>query len=480
MAQTTQKLDQLTTTRFIAALSVVLFHGGRELGILHYLPMLTAGPTAVGYFFVLSGFVMTLAYHRPGSRFDFRNYWLARFSRIYPVYMLSFVLTCLYYIDILSKLKPPKIWANIFLYQAWIPSYALSFNIAAWSLSVEVFFYLVFPALLIFVMRRSAKQWIWISLGFWSVSQIIHSILTIRFMPQMADWLGYFPLFHLNAFLLGIAGGIWYLTDSAHRTINQSRNRFLLLFALGVVLLLLTLRAFMPSFPHSFSLDVGLLAPLFLTIILTLALDTTSLAKGLSHPQLVLLGDASYALYILHVPFRWLFERLLATTGITLAFGVMFTIHVCVSILLSILVFRYIERPARDWLRTNAHMLPIILLDIVLILAMTRFSFMLRLGDGTAAFLRTQNLALRVGVVVFFVSLLVFRFYITNTWRSLAAAMLTGTIVLAGLMHLAWTSGWVEGFPRSVIALIPMLIFGAMYLSRLLGKRLIHHDLHSH
>ena len=93
MPPATRKLDQLTVTRFIAALSVMLFHGGRELGVLRFLPMLTSGPTAVGYFYVLSGFVMALAYYRPGVRFDFRNYWLARFSRIYPVYIISFVLT---------------------------------------------------------------------------------------------------------------------------------------------------------------------------------------------------------------------------------------------------------------------------------------------------------------------------------------------------------------------------------------------------
>ena len=66
MLPATRKLDQLTITRFIAALSVVFFHGGQQLDIVRQFPMLTAGPTAVGYFFVLSGFVMALAYHRPG------------------------------------------------------------------------------------------------------------------------------------------------------------------------------------------------------------------------------------------------------------------------------------------------------------------------------------------------------------------------------------------------------------------------------
>jgi len=113
-------------------------------------------------------------------------------------------------------------------------------------------------------------------------------------------------------------------------------------------------------------------------------------------------------------------------------------------------------------------MLTKILLDVILILVMIRFSFTLRLGTETSAFLRTETFALRVGVAVFFLALLVFRFYVTHSWRSLALAVLSGAAVLSGFMHLAWKSGWVEGFPRSIIILIPLLIFAAIYSTRLM------------
>ena len=470
MSQTTRKLDQLTTTRFIAALSVVFFHGGRNLGILSYFPMLTAGPTAVGYFFVLSGFVMALAYYHPEAPFNFRSYWLARFSRIYPVYILSFALTCLQHPNILSKVKPPEIWANIFLYQAWIPNYALSFNTAAWSLSVEVFFYLIFPIFLIQAMRLSVKQVIWSALGFWVFSQLMHSFLIFHLMPGAENFLAYFPLFHLNAFLFGLAGGIWYLTYSSRLTLSQSMNRICLATALGVLLLLLSLREYLPTFPHNFSLDEGLLAPLFLIIILTLAWDTSRLSQGLSHPWLVLLGDASYALYILHLPIRGLFGRLLELTDKRIAFDVKFPIYILLAIVLCVVVFKYIERPAREWLRANPYTLTKILLDIVMILVMIRLSFTLRLGTATSAFLQTQYFALRVGVGVFFLSLLAFRFYITHSWRSLALAMLSGATVLSGLTYLAWTFRRVEVFPRLILLLIPTLVFTAIYSSRLMWE----------
>lgn len=468
MSQADKKLNQLTTTRFFAALSVVLYHGGHELGFLGLFPMLTSGPTAVNYFFVLSGFVLTLAYYRPDAGFDFRKYLIARFSRIYPVYILSFVLTCVYYIDIISKIKSEKILANIFLYQAWIPRYALSFNIAAWSLSVEVFFYLAFPFLLFCVKRLSVKQVAWISLGFWAVSQTLHAILFSTLIPEQINLLNYLPLFHLNSFLLGLAGGVWYLADSTRRTPNQFINRFTLMGSIGFVLLAISLREYMPSLFRGFSLDAGLLAPFFLIIILALALDTTSLLQRLKHPWLVLLGDSSYALFILHIPLFWLFTLLLKWTGTTIINSAKFSIHVLVSIFISILVFNYMERPVRDWLRANAQTLPFMLLDVILIFITIRLGFVLRLGDEVEYFLRTQNFAIRAGMAAYFIFLLAFRFYTTTSPRSLVLATLSGTAVLAGLMYLAWISKWVEGFPRSIILLIPMLIFTFLYISRLL------------
>lgn len=469
MSQANQKLDQLTTTRFFAALSVVLYHGWRELGILSLFPMLTSGPTAVSYFFVLSGFVITLAYYRPDARFDFRNYFVARFSRIYPVYILAFVLTCLYYLEILSKVKSGKILANIFLYQAWMPRYGQSFNIVAWSLSVEVFFYIVFPFLAIFIKRFTVNQLLWISMGFWMISQITHSILYTLLMPEQSIWLNYFPPFHLNAFFLGMAGGVWYLSNAAHQRIKQFTNRVLLIISLGFVLLMISLREYIPTFLHYFSLDIGLLAPFFLVIVLALAFDTTSLSQRLKHPWLVLLGDSSYALFILHIPFLWLFTSLLGMTGTAIADSTKFSIHFLVSISLSILVFKYVERPARDWLRSNTKTLPFLLLDVILIFIMIHLSFSLRLGEEITTFLRTQTFAVRIGVASYFFSLIVFRFYTTHSWRSLAKAVVSGTVVLIGFVYLAWTSGWAEGFPRSILLLIPVMIYTAIYSSRLLA-----------
>lgn len=476
MSPSNLRLNALTTTRFIAALSVVFYHGGEGLyllGLFPIRPLLTSGFTAVNYFYVLSGFVMALAYYRPGQKFEFRSYWTARFSRIYPLYIFSFIITCLYYLEIMGKINSDKIWANVLLYQAWIPRYALSFNFASWSLAVEAFFYILFPFLVIFAMRQPPKRLIWMSIAFWVLSQFAHSMIGMWLGLGARLFLAYFPPFHLNSFLLGVAGGVWFLSEAPKRPHKTSTNLAWMAFSLAFISAALIIREYYQFSIRTFSLDVGLLAPFFLIFVLTLALDGTRISKTLSHPALVLLGDASYALYILHIPVRWIMERYLISIGTTMTYGQFYGfLYLPFLLTVSVLTFLYLERPARDWLRHNMHKLPLMLLDLLLVAGALWVSFTLLLGGEAASLPRTQTFALRVGLTVFFTCLLIFRYYITASWKSLMFAILLGAAVWTAFMYLAWLGGWIEVFPRVVLACSTALAFASIFGSRILIRRL--------
>ena len=148
-----KKIDQLTSTRILASLLIVMHHlGAMEIPVLRSL--VSVAVYAIGFFFVLSGFVMTIVYFHPDRPFSFRDFWVARISRIFPVYLFSFALTSIHYADVLSKLKWSEYLASAFLLQAWVPEYALTMNFPAWTLAVEMFFYLIFP-LVIYLARRA-------------------------------------------------------------------------------------------------------------------------------------------------------------------------------------------------------------------------------------------------------------------------------------------------------------------------------------
>ena len=149
------RVEQLTFTRFIAAISIVIFHYAKDVppfnfDVISFL--FNQANLGVSYFFILSGFVMIIAYGQK-KNISFLSYMQKRFARIYPVtFLAAFLLLCLKSIEFFvfpekSDLRITDFFLSISLQQAWIPSKAMSFNTPAWSITVEWFFYLCFPFL---------------------------------------------------------------------------------------------------------------------------------------------------------------------------------------------------------------------------------------------------------------------------------------------------------------------------------------------
>lgn len=142
------RIEQITFTRFIAAFAIVIFHFGTKIFPFnnHYIAFLfRSANVGVSYFFVLSGFVMIVAYHKK-KEIDSFEYYKNRFARIYPVYLLAILLVYSYHIT-RGTVDYKGMLLNLIVIQAWIPGDALSFNPPGWSLSVELFFYAIFPLL---------------------------------------------------------------------------------------------------------------------------------------------------------------------------------------------------------------------------------------------------------------------------------------------------------------------------------------------
>jgi peptidoglycan/LPS O-acetylase OafA/YrhL len=142
------RIEQLTFTRFIAALLIVIFHYGLDI-----LPfnlnrqMFSGANVGVSYFFVLSGFVMIIAYHKK-QRISAFEYLRNRFARIYPLYMLALLLFLAYrMVGTNVPIRIDEVVLSSFMIQSWIPGKALLLNFPGWTLSVELFFYVSVPLL---------------------------------------------------------------------------------------------------------------------------------------------------------------------------------------------------------------------------------------------------------------------------------------------------------------------------------------------
>lgn len=155
--------------------------------VAHHYYGFEAGYSGVGFFFVLSGYVLAINY-RP------EDFYLRRFARIYPTHLLTLVATVPFGV---SGIVP-----NLTLLQSWIPNGYFTMNDPAWSISNEAFFYLLMP----FIFARVSLKAVVIAFA---------TLLTFAFAwtiihpdAELANSTLYFfyilPITRLPEFMLGI------------------------------------------------------------------------------------------------------------------------------------------------------------------------------------------------------------------------------------------------------------------------------------
>jgi len=355
------QLDQITFTRFIAALTVVFFHYGQNIfpaNISFLFENITAGPIAVGYFYVLSGFIMAIAYYQPNAdkrtSLSKKKYWVARFARIYPVYLLALL------IIVAAKYKTlTDDWAtlplHLLLLQSWIPSYPITLNTPGWSLSVEAFFYFCFPFLLIWIYKQREKSLIIFSIIFWIATQfILLSLLNSEaYAPKtlLHDFIYYNPIMHLNTFIMGLLCGVYFKKVGIQKFIKN--NSYWLVLSFVFIFLLIWARPYIEDYlDYKIAYTNGLLSPFFLLFIVLLASNKGLIAKILCHPWLILLGEASYSLYILQKPIHGLYDKVIVPR-LQMTETVHFYIFLILLIFVSVLSYLYLEKPARKKIRAK-------------------------------------------------------------------------------------------------------------------------------
>jgi len=344
--------QRLTSTRIFAALSAVFFHAHwakEAIPNQSFLNLIASGPTAVSYFFCLSGFVMAMVYQP--DNFSTLKYWLARIARIYPVYLISLI-----WFACVSPLCPKPWILNLSLIQSWVPGQALSGNPPGWSLATEVAFYLSFPFFIKSLSKEKLAQTTVVVVFFWLFSQAMHEYAYATWYPDHPypsawhDTLFYSPVFHFNEFFLGAVIGAW----SARQQVKPS-------YAFDVMSIVAMAGMMLPTaFQDRFrawgwpvdSHPNGLLAPAMLAFIYALPRAKGIWARAFEWKPLLVLGEASYAVYLLQIPLLYSFNRfgLAQSLGISSALGTLL-LYVFLLIAISVIVWRTIEDPARSFIR---------------------------------------------------------------------------------------------------------------------------------
>jgi peptidoglycan/LPS O-acetylase OafA/YrhL len=334
------QIMSLTSTRAIAALLIVVFHYGTNVYPFYLAPKLVDSLNlAVSYFFVLSGFVMYKAYST--KQVHYGEFMQKRIARIYPLYLVAGLLAFLPFLYVFFfkglplKINYPSEILGLFFLQAFIPQYVFTSNFPSWSLSVEMFLYLLFP-LFLYIAQKNIRTFLAVTICIFITTQVVH-LIYYPYAPDPAqlthNFFQYNPLVYLNEFLAGMACAYIYDLEK----VKQYKIPLLPAFFFGIIILLVIYR------PLNISYSSGLLAPLFMLLILSTAINDNRILRS---RFLFLLGEISFGIYILQVPLRWIFYTVNARffhLGINAAFYT----YVLFLIVASYCSYKIIEIPLR-------------------------------------------------------------------------------------------------------------------------------------
>jgi peptidoglycan/LPS O-acetylase OafA/YrhL len=361
-------LPILTTLRFFAAAEVVAFHvaqarpdWARPVDFLSGL--VSGGYAAVIFFFVLSGFILAYAHtgesERSACNVKAARFWRLRFARIAPAYYLGLLLALPILVQVVAQSQASG-WSVAFgmtsvvlFAQAWWPAYTTLWNFPAWSLSVECAFYALFPWL-----ARSLARWPAAAVLVGSYALIV---LTDAYRGELlwragllgpvpkSDWLvlSAFPILYLPLFIFGMALARLYLFG---RVLSPRLHAAMLGIGVALTVLIFGGAWMLPGWTRG---DPAL-ALVFALIVFGGAGAAGSFPL-LARPTFVLLGEASYSMYILHIPLRICWDNLADTVpGLSGLPWLSFPLYFGFVVVVSVVVFRVVETPLRKWIAGRA------------------------------------------------------------------------------------------------------------------------------
>ncbi|HUN21926.1 MAG TPA: acyltransferase [Anaerolineales bacterium] len=338
------KIKSLDGLRGIAILSVM---------ILHLVPTLPPAPTplfsflyklssfgqmGVDLFFVLSGFLITrILYISHKDRFFFKNFYIRRALRIFPLYYLFLTLSFLIFPLLIGNKPLPlreQAWYFFYIHNiAYTFNLPLSGAIHLWSLAVEEHFYLVWP---LCIKVFEPKRTLWLSISIIFVAFITRFILIE---------------FNFNAFYFSVtrADNLALGAILAYLELQKKLKSFLLIFGIGSVGLSLSLMGLWLIFGGDANRTIQLIKPnligLLMTCLVGLAIampSTSPYYRMLCNRFLTFTGSISYGLYLFHGDI-FLFSKFL-TSKLLINNWVHPFLAMILSFLICWLLFEYFEK----------------------------------------------------------------------------------------------------------------------------------------
>lgn len=363
-----RRLHALTALRFVAAAMIVVHHSG-EVGLLP--PFKSVLQQAVSFFFVLSGFILAYVYPRMETWEARGRFLLARFARVWPAHVASFVLLVvllhrMYRLQLDSWGEAISVGAvNLAMLQSWFPEtkYFFSYNAVSWSISTEFAFYLFFP----FLIHRWEKTWWWkvaaaLAMAFGLVALTVYLKLP-DYRPSLprnqmiiSSLVYIHPFARVFEFTLGMLTALLWKKTEARLRFGRLGGTLMEVGAL----LLVTANMWVAE-PASLAVipwkwlgvpgyewlhGGGVVCLSFAVVVFVMACERGWVSHALSAPLGILLGEISFSVYLTHQVLQreyvWKFSALGAMSR-----WVIYPLYWAMVLVISHLIWTVVERPFR-------------------------------------------------------------------------------------------------------------------------------------
>ncbi|PSO16442.1 acyltransferase [Bradyrhizobium sp. MOS003] len=325
--------------RFVAALGVFIFH----------LKLIDTGISPawngsyglfVDMFFILSGFVISYSYPStsPGPR-SYARFLIRRIARIYPLHLLTLLIFAILALMGISGPTSHASWTefiqNLFLVQAWGITDHLSFNSPAWSISAELFCYLLFPLFMLLAGRISPLMLAIIVALSYGILAHAHLPIWQERSQMYGATFDFGMLRALPSFLNGILLTVLFRLSSDYRK-KPVAFAGIALFAVSILVL-------------NFFAKPDLAIILFSLAILVTATGESAFARFPGSDWLGRLGNTSYAIYMMHeVLLILLFKPAWHYFGLQPSMFPVFALVCCIVLtVVADVTYHYVEDPAR-------------------------------------------------------------------------------------------------------------------------------------
>ncbi len=348
-----RKLDYLQVLRGIAAMMVVLWHGSRFISPygegLGWTLFGSGGQMGVDLFFLISGFIMV---HTTSSRtVSAKDFAIKRFSRIWPVYVAIAIPYTVLTFGIVYFSNPEKV-SRVLSTVLMVPMSATDGMViyypslpVGWTLNFEAYFYLVFGLSLLFGRWRWAAFFGWIGM----------TLLVVPYLsghtPAVSPDGGYG--FTNGPLALATSPLIWlFVAGVVIGLINRTTFRLPTFWAGVLVAIALSLYAF--QYASGWQARHGILQGGLFASLLVLSLAIAFKTVALPTPRmLVLLGDISFSLYLLHPLAQEQTEAIFNANGwgaYAKGFSFLF-LTTAIAIVLATVSQRLLERGLAEWVK---------------------------------------------------------------------------------------------------------------------------------